>query len=145
MQNNVIENKTWDDFIEFLENKLSSALAPWLATLEPACELFEKAKFIVPLKAEKTGYISKIDAKTIGQASVHLGAGREKKEDSIDYSVGIVLNKKVSDYVEEGEVLLYIHSNDELKVKEALNETAKAYEIVENNVDVPKEILGIER
>ena len=47
----------------------------------------------------------------------YLGAGRIKKEDKIDYTCGIVLNKKVGDYVKKGEILAYIHSNDKDKLK----------------------------
>jgi pyrimidine-nucleoside phosphorylase len=52
-----------------------------------------------------------MDAEKIGSASVVLGAGRVNKEDSIDYTAGIVLEKKTHDKVEKGDVLCYLHTN----------------------------------
>ena len=57
--------------------------------------------------------VTEIIANEIGVASMLLGAGRQTKEDSIDLSVGIVLNKKVGDRVAQGESLLTIHANRE--------------------------------
>lgn len=76
---------------------------------------FPQAKFKVEIKSEKSGYVSKIDAYKIAYGCKLLGAGREKKTDSIDYSVGVFLNKKTGEKVEEGEVLYTIYSNDETK------------------------------
>ncbi|SUL11465.1 pyrimidine-nucleoside phosphorylase [Staphylococcus aureus] len=62
-------------------------------------------------KAKKSGYVTELVSNDIGVASMMLGAGRLTKEDDIDLAVGIVLNKKIGDKVEEGESLLTIHSN----------------------------------
>ncbi len=72
---------------------------------------FASAKEIVEVRSEKNGYVSKIDALAIGHAAMLLGAGRETMADTIDPAVGIVLNKKVGDSVEKGEVLCYIYTN----------------------------------
>jgi pyrimidine-nucleoside phosphorylase len=72
---------------------------------------FPKAKYIVPVTSTKDGYVTRIDALAIGHASMYLGGGRAKMDDKIDHAVGIVVNKKVGDYVEKGEVLAYIHAN----------------------------------
>ena len=90
---------------------------------------FEKAKYIVPIKAEKTGVVTKLDAYNIGVLSGYLGAGREKKEDNINPRVGFVFNKKVSDRVTQGETIAYIYADDEEKVKYVLDQ--KIYEINE--------------
>jgi pyrimidine-nucleoside phosphorylase len=74
---------------------------------------FPKAKYIVPVTSTKDGYVTRIDALAIGHASMYLGGGRAKMDDKIDHAVVIVLNKKVGDYVEKGEVLAYIHANKE--------------------------------
>lgn len=74
-------------------------------------EKFPKAKYVVEVKATKSGYISKIDALAIGHASMCLGGGRAKLEDKIDHAVGVVLTKKVGAPIEKGEVLAYLHSN----------------------------------
>lgn len=63
------------------------------------------------VKAPFTGYISAMDTEAIGIASVMLGAGREKKEDTIDYSAGIILRKKTGDHVETGDILAVFHTS----------------------------------
>ena len=77
--------------------------------------LLPQAKYITELKAETSGYVKDLPAQPIGELSMQLGAGRATKEESIDYAVGIVLNKKIGDYVEKGETLAYIHHDTELK------------------------------
>ncbi|WP_154872846.1 pyrimidine-nucleoside phosphorylase [Staphylococcus pasteuri] len=71
------------------------------------------AKFKIDYAAKQDGYITAMIANEIGVASMMLGAGRQTKEDVIDLSVGIVLNKKVGDKVKAGESILTIHSNKE--------------------------------
>ena len=64
--------------------------------------LFDKAKNTYLVKSQKDGYVNKIKAEDIGISAMILGAGRETKEDLLDLSAGIILNKKVGDYVKEG-------------------------------------------
>ena len=74
---------------------------------------FPKAKIILPIMSKKAGFVNKIDALGIGTYAMRLGAGRAVLTDVIDYTAGIVLNKKIGDYVTEGEILCYIHTNKE--------------------------------
>lgn len=86
---------------------------------------FEKAKYEIKVKSKKTGIIKEINAEFIGKLACFLGAGRVKKEDKIDMAVGIVLNKKVGDMVNENDVILTIYSNNKEKadiVKQELEE-----------------------
>jgi pyrimidine-nucleoside phosphorylase len=83
---------------------------------------FPKAKHIVEVKSTKSGIISKINAEEFGLIAMELGAGRETKESIIDLSVGIVLNKKRGEEVKEGDILAYIHSNDESNIEKAKND-----------------------
>ena len=72
--------------------------------------------------SDKSGTISKIDARIIGEVSMKLGAGRMTKDDSIDHSVGIVLNKVIGDKVVKGDVLCTLYINkieNEFNIKEA--------------------------
>lgn len=92
-------------------------------------EKFEKAKYIMPVVTEKEGIIQSLKAEEVGKISVGLGAGRLRKEDIIDNSVGIVLEKKVSSKVEKGEVVAYVHANDEEKGREAVIKLQQLYEI----------------
>lgn len=93
-------------------------------------EKFEKARYIIPVKSKKIGIVTKLPAEEIGKLSVYLGAGRIKKEDNIDYTAGIELNKKILDKVNLGEVIATIHTNDKEKAKEAENRIQEIYEIV---------------
>ena len=80
---------------------------------------FEKAKYIENIVATKDGYIQKINAKEVGEIAKDLGAGRIKKDDKIDNTVGIVMSAKVGDKIKVGQTLATIHSNDEEKLQEA--------------------------
>ncbi|HCY5923753.1 TPA: pyrimidine-nucleoside phosphorylase [Staphylococcus aureus] len=74
-------------------------------------ERLPQAQYQIEYKDKKSGYVTELVSNDIGVASMMLGAGRLTKEDDIDLAVGIVLNKKIGDKVEEGESLLTIHSN----------------------------------
>ncbi|WP_326717107.1 pyrimidine-nucleoside phosphorylase [Vagococcus jeotgali] len=76
-------------------------------------ELLPHAKYTIEVPAKKSGVVSKIVADQIGVAAMMLGAGRRTKEESIDYAVGLYLNKKVGDEVVEGEPLVTIQANRE--------------------------------
>ncbi|MCR5717275.1 MAG: pyrimidine-nucleoside phosphorylase [Lachnospiraceae bacterium] len=75
-------------------------------------EKFPKASIIKEIKAPKSGYVQQIVCDEVGICSLILGGGRETKESSIDLTVGLVLHKKVGDFVEEGESLATIHANE---------------------------------
>ena len=66
----------------------------------------------ITVYSDHEGYVKEIDALKIGEIALELGAGRINKEDSIDYDVGISLNKKVGDYVDEGDILATIYYNN---------------------------------
>ena len=70
-------------------------------------EKFPKAKHIIPVYSEEEGYVEELNAEKVGVTSVHLGAGRVKKEDGIDHAVGIWLKKKIGDKVNKGDILAY--------------------------------------
>ncbi|RDY24825.1 pyrimidine-nucleoside phosphorylase [Romboutsia maritimum] len=105
--------------------------------------LLPKASKIVPIKSSKAGYISKIEAEEVGISAMILGAGRETKEDILDLSAGIVLEKKVGDYVREGDILAYMHFNKEEKFESAKERFIRAYSIVEAKVAPRKLIYGV--
>ncbi len=92
-------------------------------------ELLPKAVIIKEMKAEQEGYISHIACDEVGICSLLLGGGRETKESVIDLAVGIVLAKKVGDYVKVGDTLAVIHANDEKKLSAAEERLKRAYSI----------------
>ncbi len=71
---------------------------------------FPKALYSFPIKSLKSGYVKAIDALDLGLISMELGAGREKKEDVIDPTAGIVLAKKVGDVVSKGDLLMTLYT-----------------------------------
>lgn len=74
-------------------------------------ELFKKADYSHQVKAQKSGYIVSVDTEGYGIASLLLGAGRNVKEDKIDFSAGIILKAKTGDYVREGDVIATLYSD----------------------------------
>ncbi|MZQ84332.1 pyrimidine-nucleoside phosphorylase [Paenibacillus sp. 5J-6] len=91
-------------------------------------ELLPTASYHFEVLAEQDGYVNQIDAEQIGIAAMLLGAGRAKKEDQIDYAVGLTLNKKIGDAVQAGESICTIHANRE-DVKEVTSMIQGAYRI----------------
>ena len=106
-------------------------------------EQFMKAKFKIPLNSLEDGYISRIEAKNIGQAVVDLGGGRHKKDDVIDYFVGIEMCKKVGDSIKIGEPLLYIYANNETQGLMQVEKLRNSFEYSKEPVEKLKEILDI--
>ena len=88
---------------------------------------FKKAKHILPVVLESEGIIKELKAEKIGKLSVFLGAGRIKKEEKIESEVGIVLNKKIGDKVRSGDIVAYIHANDEEKGRKAIKRLQEIY------------------
>ena len=113
---NISNGKAYNKFVELIQKQGGD-----ISYIENT-EKFEKAKYIIPIKASKSGKIVSLDAYTVGKMSVYLGAGRIKKEDKIDASVGFVFEKKVGDTVVKDEVLGYIHSNDKEKGENVLSQ-----------------------
>ncbi len=101
------------------------------------------ASIVKAFEAKEDGYVEELIARYVGDAAHRLGAGRETKEDKIDLSVGIILEKKVGDKVKKGDVLAWIHANSDEKLKIAEEYLSKAYKIGEKEVEKPKLILGI--
>ena len=91
--------------------------------------LFPQPTTYQKVLAQESGYVTEIQARSIGLASQHSGAGREKKEDPIDLSAGIILRKKVGDSVAKGDVLAEVSGRDSLKVRQGAEEAAKAFTI----------------
>jgi pyrimidine-nucleoside phosphorylase len=87
------------------------------------------AKHKLEVLSPENGYVSGIASEAIGTACVILGGGREKKEDSVDPAVGIVLHKKVGDPVSAKEPLATIHYNSESRAAHAKRLMQESYHI----------------
>ena len=88
-----------------------------------------QAKIKYEVKAKKNGFVQNIDALKVAKACKNLGAGREKKTDSIDYSAGIYLTQKYGEPVRKGETIAVIYTNKKDTVKEAEKLILSAFEI----------------
>lgn len=104
---NLKNGKAFEKFVEFVKAQKGDASY----ILNPS--KFEVAKNIIPIYSNKEGVIKRIDALTIGKSSMKLGGGREKIEDTIDMSAGIILNKKIGDFVKNNELLATLYTNKE--------------------------------
>lgn len=137
MLENIKNGKAYYKLIEMVKNQGGDI------TYIEDFEKLPKANYIEPIYSEKDGYVQEIDSKEVGKLAGFLGAGREKKEDNIDSSVGIVLSKKVADEVKKNEVLAYIHANDKERLETVKKDLINVIKIGKNKVHKEKTILEI--
>ena len=120
----VIENgKAYEKFKELVERQGGD-----VSFIENP-EKFEKAPIIMPVLSEEEGFVEELDAGKVGKAGVELGIGRKRKEDEIDYRVGLIFDKKIGDKVLVGDVLAYVHANSPEKAIECVEAIKNAYKI----------------
>ena len=96
---------------------------------DPSLDSLPRAALVVPVPAPETGYVRRIATTAVGEAALHLGAGRATKEDAIDHAVGIVVLAKRGERVEAGDRLVEIHSQDQAAADSAATEVIAAYEL----------------
>lgn len=136
IQNCISSRKAYKKFVELVQRQGGDI------TYCENTEKFEKAKYQENITC-KEGYISKIDAEKIGKIACSLGAGRIKKEDKIDMSAGIVVNKKVGDYIKKEDIIATLYSNNKEKIEEAKELAKQAITITDKKVEKEKMILEI--
>lgn len=93
-----------------------------------------KAKLVEVVPAPRDGYLEQVRARTVGEASVALGAGRARKNDKLNYSVGFVIHHKVGDKLKKGEPLFSVHADDQGKLAEAIEAVGAAHVFSEQPV-----------
>ncbi len=103
------------------------------------------ARYKLPVPSACAGYVSGIEAEKVGLVAMHLGGGRATKESDIDLAVGVVLEKKLGDKVEEGESLATIHASSEEKAHEAAEMLRACFSFSAEKVDCPTFIKGVVR
>ncbi|WP_039764262.1 pyrimidine-nucleoside phosphorylase [Caldicellulosiruptor sp. F32] len=104
--------------------------------------LLPQAKYVYELKCEEDLYIKDIDALKLGIAALKLGSGRQKKEDVIDYSVGIELFGKIGSKIEKGKPYARIYANDERKLNEVISDVEDAFTFSREYVEKRKVIFA---
>lgn len=133
IQNGMAYNK----FLELVKNQGGD-----ISFIENTDKL-ENAKYIVSVEADKSGIVQSVSAEEIGILSRDLGAGRIRKEDKIDLTAGIVLNKKVGDYVDKGECLAKIYTNKKEILEIARERLQNIYKIEDKKINKLNTIIGI--
>ena len=102
-----------------------------------------KARVKIPVEALDEGYVYEVEAKNIGQAVVNLGGGRLKKEDTVDHHVGIEVIKKIGDKINKGDILMYIHANNDMEARKQIEYLRNSYKLADRPVAKLKEILDV--
>lgn len=102
---NLYDGKAYQKFLEFVSYQKGSI------------EGLVYSKNTYQVKSTKEGYLTNIDALSLGKLSMDLGAGRLSLDDKLDYGAGIVINKNIGDYIKKGDVLMTLHTDKELDVK----------------------------
>ena len=85
-----------------------------------------KSNKIYEIKSDTSGYLTDISSLEIAKLSMHLGAGRQNKDDKIDYSAGIIINKNINDYVNINDTILTLYTNKDVP----LFDSSLIYEII---------------
>ncbi len=101
-----------------------------------------QAKHDIEVSAQQDGYVTEIDAESVGVAAMYLGAGRATKDDQINHGVGITLKKKVGDKVEKGEALVVLHSDEE-DVQNSIDKINEAYTLSKQAAEKPQLIYKV--
>lgn len=125
---NIQNGKAYNKFIELVQNQGGNI--DYIKDIEK----FEKAKVEKEVASTFEGYIQEINAEEIGKIACNLGAGRKTKKDKIELNVGLILNKKIGDYVKRGDKLVTIYANDVEKAKKAEEELIKIFKIGKDKV-----------
>lgn len=137
MLENIKNGKAYNKFLELVKNQNGD-----ISYVENT-EKFEKAKYITPIIAKENGYIKEINAEQIGKFACSLGAGRIRKEDNIDNTVGVILNKKIASKVKVGDILATVYSNNKIEKTNKYNEILNIFKISNQEQEKPKTIIDI--
>ncbi len=132
----LVQGKAMEKFIELV--KVQNGDTNIFDNLDMLCQSPVKAE----VKLEKEGFIHQINAEQIGKIAMHLGAGREKKGDKIDFSVGIVLNKKVGESFKKGESAALVYAKNEYDAEKAVNKIKDSFVIKTKKCNSAKLIHG---
>lgn len=125
---NIQNGKAYNKFIELIQKQGGN-----IEYIKDITK-FEQAKVIREVMAISEGYVQEINAEEIGKIACNLGAGRKSKKDNINLSVGLVLNKKIGDYVHIGDKLVTIYANSTEEAEQAEKQLIKTLKIGENKI-----------
>ncbi len=105
----------------------------WIAAQggDPSVDALPSAAVVREARAERDGFVERIATTAIGLASLHLGAGRLRKDAAIDHAVGVVCRAKRGDSVEAGQPLADVHARDEATAERAVAEVRSCYHLAD--------------
>ncbi|MBZ4665074.1 pyrimidine-nucleoside phosphorylase [Mahella sp.] len=140
--------------VSMLEDALKSGrgfakLKEMVAAQGGNCEALEdysllpQAKIKHEIKAERDLYLSRLHAEQLGLCAMRLGAGRATKDDAIDLSAGIMLNKKAGEFVRKDEIIATVYANDEQRLNGVLPDILNSIETSEDFIERPKLIYSL--
>ena len=134
---NILNGKAYEKFLTLVKQQNGD-----ISYIEDLSK-FKKAKFELEVTSESTGYVKSMKVENLGKISCELGAGRMKKEDTIIHEVGIIVNKKIGSFVNKGDVLARVYTNDLTKGNDAIYKVKDCFEICEEFVKKPYAILEV--
>jgi pyrimidine-nucleoside phosphorylase len=125
-----------------------SAAAVWRRWIvaqggDPDEAALEQAPIVREVVAGRPGTVARVGAVRVGNAALHLGAGRRTKEDAIDHAVGVICRRKRGDAVAAGDVLAEVHARDAASADGAAREVAAAYELADGAPAVRPVLLQV--
>ncbi len=108
--NNLNNGSAYNKFLEFVKYQGGNI------------DKLPESKYTFKIKSNKDGYLTKLDALEIGKLSMHLGAGREKIDDTLDYGAGIIIHKNINDKVKKRDVIMTLYTSRDLYIKDIQKE-----------------------
>jgi len=106
-------------------------------------ELLPSASLVIPITADSSGWVKVVDAQDVGESSVEIGAGSQKKGDAIDQAVGIMVRVKVGDRIEAGQTLFDVHVSDRKAFETVFQKLKTSVEISDEPVEPPPYFWGV--
>lgn len=140
--NNISFNESYKMVISSINSGKAYAKFKELVSRQGGILEFDNPTYEYKIYSKKEGYINSMDTEKIGKISVSLGAGRLTKEDQIDYTAGIVINKKINDYVKVGDLIATFYSSKVSDFKDLENEYLNCLNYSNEKIDT-KLIYGI--
>lgn len=128
-QESLINGLAWDKFVALVQ-----AQGGDIRYIEEVDRL-PKANIIETVAAPRSGYLSSVNARMVGETSGQLGAGREKKSDAIDHAVGVKVFHNVGDHVQQGQALFEVHARSEADFQRAEQKIMSAHRWSEQPID----------
>lgn len=137
VEENLNNGHAFEKFKEFVKIQKGNVAVIENPDLLPSCEM------VIEVPSTEEGYIASIKSDDVGIAAMVLGAGRENMDTVLDMGAGIVLRKKVGEYVQKGDILAVLHTNKADKVEDATSRLLGAYGFSAQEVTAPMLIHAV--